>query len=164
MNSEITPVLERIKGTEEYDILVETESAYRRIETAQQEWYSKSDFRCPEGCGCCCEHFEPDLLENEALYMAAWLIANKPEWAEQVADGKFPFMANGRCPFFDPDSKYHCTIYYIMGVRPSADCSGRAIHGTSSGTRSGRNQEGVRYLPSCHERLDGTGGNFHTGR
>lgn len=111
MNSEITPVLERIKGTEEYDILVETESAYRRIETAQQEWYSKSNFRCPEGCGCCCEHFEPDLLENEALYMAAWLIANKSEWAEQVADGKFPFMVKDRCPFFDPDSKYHCTIY-----------------------------------------------------
>ena len=35
MNSEITPVLERIKGTEEYDILVETESVYRRIEIAQ---------------------------------------------------------------------------------------------------------------------------------
>ena len=85
MNSEITPVLERIKGTEEYDILVETESAYRRIETAQQEWYSKSNFRCPEGCGRCCEHFEPDLLENEALYMAAWLISNKPEWTENVS-------------------------------------------------------------------------------
>ncbi|MCQ2055350.1 MAG: YkgJ family cysteine cluster protein [Fibrobacter sp.] len=172
MNSEITPVLERIKGTEEYDILVETESAYRRIETAQQEWYSKSNFRCPEGCGRCCEHFEPDLLENEALYMAAWLISNKPEWAENVsretsadreqresslshcrgpgvghevpnttsvADNKLaffhltpdgcraaaegdrpnmsagdsfePFSREEGCPFFDPDSPRHCTIY-----------------------------------------------------
>ncbi|MCQ2063759.1 MAG: YkgJ family cysteine cluster protein [Fibrobacter sp.] len=134
MNSEITPVLERIKGTEEYDILVETESAYRRIETAQQEWYSKSNFRCPEGCGCCCEHFEPDLLENEALYMAAWLISNKPEWAEQVADGKFPFMAKGRCPFFDPDSKYHCTIYNgrasicrLFGASGSRDKFGNGV-------------------------------------
>lgn len=172
MNSEITPVLEKIKGTEEYDILVETESAYRRIETAQQEWYSKSNFRCPEGCGRCCEHFEPDLLENEALYMAAWLISNKPEWAENVsretsadraqresslshcrgpgvgpegantasstdnmlaffhltpdgcrpaAEGDRPNMSAGDsfepfsreegCPFFDPDSPRHCTIY-----------------------------------------------------
>ena len=85
MNSEITPVLEKIKGTEEYDILVETESAYRRIEALQQAWYKKSKFICPEGCGRCCGRFEPDLLENEALYMAAWLIANKPEWAENVS-------------------------------------------------------------------------------
>lgn len=124
MNSEITPVLEKIKGTEEYDILVETESAYQRIEALQQAWYKKSKFICPEGCGRCCEHFEPDLLENEALYMAAWLIANKPEIAQQVSEGKFPRYGTPelkldntvsreteRCPFFDPDSPYHCTIY-----------------------------------------------------
>lgn len=148
MNSEITPVLEKIKGTEEYDILVETESAYRRIEALQQAWYKKSKFICPEGCGRCCGRFEPDFLENEALYMAAWLIANKPEWAENVSretqprassekmlaffhltpeacrpategdrpnmsagDSFEPFSREEGCPFFDPDSKYHCTIY-----------------------------------------------------
>lgn len=114
MNSEITPVLEKIKGTEEYDILVETEATYQRIEAVQKEWYKKSNFTCPEGCGCCCEHFEPDLLENEALYMAAWLIANKPEWAKDVSREtceRFNSREKGCCPFFDPDSKYHCTIY-----------------------------------------------------
>ena len=76
MNSEITPVLERIKGTEEYDILVETESVYRRIEIAQQEWYSKSNFRCPEGCGFYCEHLTLrvqllDLGNGKASFPAA---------------------------------------------------------------------------------------------
>lgn len=173
MNSEITPVLEKIKGTEEYDILVETESAYQRIEALQQVWYNKSKFKCPEGCGCCCEHFEPDLLENEALYMAAWLIANKPAWAENVSSGTFesqaqrrivqmptplpqsvslntatevsksdmlngdsfkPFSREEGCPFFDPDSPYHCTIYNgrasicrLFGASGSRDKFGKEV-------------------------------------
>lgn len=128
-----------------------------------------------------CGRFEPDLLENEALYMAAWLISNKPEWAENVSretqprassekmlaffhltpdgcrpaaegdrpnqsarvsrdrpnmparvscdrpnqsarvscdrpnmpagDSFEPFSREEGCPFFDPDSPRHCTIY-----------------------------------------------------
>jgi len=79
MISEIAPVLEKLRGTEEYDILVEMDAVYSRIETKQREWFEKSKFTCPKGCGTCCEHFEPDLLESEALYMAAWLISNQPD-------------------------------------------------------------------------------------
>lgn len=84
MISEIAPVLEKLRGTEEYDILVEMDAVYSRIETKQREWFEKSKFTCPKGCGTCCEHFEPDLLESEALYMAAWLISNQPEVSRET--------------------------------------------------------------------------------
>jgi len=140
MNSEIASVLERIEGTEEYDILLEMDAAYSRIAEKQQEWIGKSGFTCVEKCGKCCEHFEPDLLESEALYMAAWLLSNQPEVAKQVASGIFPLLGNNvsretaeccvrsmptyadltsesqQCPFFQKDISGtnllgHCTIY-----------------------------------------------------
>lgn len=120
MISEIAPILEKLRGTEEYDILVEMDAVYSRIEEKQREWFEKSKFTCPQGCGKCCEHFEPDLLESEALYMAAWLLCNKPEVAHNVAEGKFNGLddgtAIGHCPFFredilGTDLPGHCTIY-----------------------------------------------------
>ena len=120
MISEIAPILVQLRGTEEYDILVEMDAVYSRIEEKQREWFEKSKFTCPQGCGKCCEHFEPDLLESEALYMAAWLLCNKPEVAKNVAEEKFNGLddgtAIGHCPFFREDISGtnlpgHCTIY-----------------------------------------------------
>lgn len=120
MISEIAPILAQLRGTEEYDILVEMDAVYSRIEEKQREWFEKSKFTCPQGCGKCCEHFEPDLLESEALYMAAWLLCNQPEVAKNVAEGKFNGLddgtAIGHCPFFREDISGtnlpgHCTIY-----------------------------------------------------
>ena len=124
MISEIAPILEKLRGTEEYDILVEMDAVYSRIEEKQREWFERSKFTCPHGCGKCCEHFEPDLLESEALYMAAWLLCNQPEVAQNVAEGKFPLINVSRetfatfqhCPFFREDISGtnlpgHCTIY-----------------------------------------------------
>ena len=84
---------------------------YSKIAGTQAEWYTKSGFTCPQGCGECCRNFEPDLLDCEALYMAAWLLENKPEVAEQVSKGIFPFPQNKGCPFWSPEDDYHCTIY-----------------------------------------------------
>lgn len=110
MISEIAPILAQLRGTEEYDILVEMDAVYSRIEEKQREWFEKSKFTCPQGCGKCCEHFEPDLLESEALYMAAWLLCNQPEVAQKIAEEDHWYdvlrrmfhveQSHQRCPFF----------------------------------------------------------------
>ena len=147
MISEIAPILEKLRGTEEYDILVEMDAVYSRIEEKQREWFEKSKFTCPQGCGKCCENFEPDLLESEALYMAAWLLCNKPEVAKNIAEGKFPLINVSRetfatfqhCPFFREDISGtnlpgHCTIYggrasicRLFGAAGSRDKHGNEV-------------------------------------
>ncbi|SHL16027.1 YkgJ family cysteine cluster protein [Fibrobacter sp. UWEL] len=141
MISEIAPVLEKLRGTEEYDILVEMDAVYSRIETKQREWFEKSKFTCPKGCGTCCEHFEPDLLESEALYMAAWLISNQPETITKMFHVEH-FGANEEsqhCPFYRSDlegGKYpgHCSIYggrasicRLFGAAGSRDKHGQEV-------------------------------------
>jgi len=111
MKSEIDHVLGLLYGTKEYDILVETEALYQKLKEKQTDWYSVSSFTCPEGCGTCCHNFEPDLLECEALYMAAWLLENQYEKALEIAQEVFPFDNGKTCPFFDENNPYHCSIY-----------------------------------------------------
>lgn len=147
MISEIAPILDQLRGTEEYDILVEMDAVYSRIEEKQREWFEKSKFTCPQGCGKCCEHFEPDLLESEALYMAAWLLCNKPEVAQNVAEGKFDGLDDGasidHCPFFWEDISGtnlpgHCTIY-----------GGRASICRLFGAAGSRNKHGNEVWKPC---------------
>lgn len=111
--SEITSILEKLEGTREAEILMQMENAYDNVTRQQSEWYQKSGFTCVDGCGECCRNFEPDILESEASYMAAWLLENQPEVAEQVAEGNFPFPREGRgCQFWNENSPYHCSIYF----------------------------------------------------
>ena len=109
--SEITGILEKLKGTKEAEILERIEASYEKIAAAQKTWYEKSSVLCPSGCGQCCHNFEPDLLSSEALYMAAWLLENQAETAEKVAAGIFPFENGKTCLFHDFNNPYHCTIY-----------------------------------------------------
>ena len=114
-NSEIKNILNILNGTCEQEILKQMQQYYSQIAEAQAEWYSKSNFTCLKGCGECCRNFEPDLLECEATYMAAWLLENQKEVAEKVSQGYFPFPDNKGCPFWNEEASYHCTIY---GGRP----------------------------------------------
>ncbi len=109
--SEIPTILEKLEGTSEYQILIEIEAAYERIAQEQKEWYEKSGLLCPQGCGDCCTHFEPDLMVSETLYMGAWLLEHQPVIAHSVAEGIFPFDNQDFCPFFNADSPFHCSIY-----------------------------------------------------
>ena len=109
--SEISGILQKLEGTREAEILVQMEAAYKRIYDEQKAWYENSKFVCPEGCGCCCHNFEPDLLEAEALFMAAWLLENQSDVAAAVAQGKFPFENGKTCPFHNFENPYHCSIY-----------------------------------------------------
>lgn len=109
--SDIPNVLEKLEGTSLYDDLVQIENDYENIAVVQHEWYVKTDFNCPDACGKCCINFEPDLMEPEALYMAAWIIEHQPEIAEKISTGKFPFDNGKTCPLYNAVSKYHCSIY-----------------------------------------------------
>lgn len=109
-------VLDLLKGTCEYDILLEMENCYNHIKKEQDYWYEKSGFTCPSGCGSCCVNFEPHLLKSEMLYLAAWILENKKDLAMNIMDGQFPFNHEKTCLFFSPDDEYHCSVY---GGRPS---------------------------------------------
>lgn len=113
--SEIQTLLTKLKGTREEEILLDMEKYYEEIKERQKIWYEKTELLCPEGCGECCRNFEPDLLEGEALYMAAWLLENQPETAEKIQNGEFPFSREKGCQFWNEKEEYHCSIY---GGRP----------------------------------------------
>lgn len=102
---------ENFKNTNEYSIYMQVKELYELISEKQKDWYQKSKFTCPSGCGECCRNFEPDLLECEAIFMAIWLLENRPEVAFQIEQGIFPFPENNGCPFWDEHNDYHCTIY-----------------------------------------------------
>ena len=136
--SQIAGVLEKLEGTSVYDTLIQMEAAYERIAHEQKEWYDAAKFYCPEGCGQCCEGFEPDLMEGESLYMAAWLIENQNDIALQIAQNKFPFDNGKACPLFNPDSAYHCSIY-----------NGRAFICRLFGASSFRSRNGDKTWRPC---------------
>ncbi len=114
IKSPIASVLLALTGTREYDILRGMEDVYTNIQTKENDWCAQSSFSCPDGCGQCCVNFEPDVLECEALYLAAWLIENQTDKAQAIADGTFvsPRADSDKgCILFTHDSAYHCTVY-----------------------------------------------------
>ena len=136
--SQINGILEKLEGTYVYDILIQMEKVYGRITKEQQSWYHTTQFLCPDGCGHCCVGFEPDLMNGEALYMAAWLIENQNSTAMQIANETFPFDNGKTCPFFNPDSPYHCSIY-----------NGRAFICRLFGASSFRSRNGDKTWRPC---------------
>ena len=137
--SQITNILKTLEGTAVHDVLVNIEDAYERIKTEQTEWYGKTCFTCPEGCGKCCVGFEPDIFEGEALYMAAWLLENQHETALAIMEGNFPFDNGAKtCLLFNADSPYHCSIY-----------GGRAFICRLFGASSFRSQNGEKMWRPC---------------
>ncbi|MCQ2590674.1 MAG: YkgJ family cysteine cluster protein [Treponema sp.] len=109
--SDVNQIIEKLRGTREADVLNQMKQAYFELSEQQKNWYEISGFTCPEGCGSCCHNFEPDLLDCEASYMAAWIIQNQPEVAEKIVEGTFPFENGKTCPFHDFENPYHCSIY-----------------------------------------------------
>lgn len=136
--NELKNILQKLKGTREEEIILQMHEHYTKISEAQGEWYTKSGFTCPQGCGECCRNFEPDLLDCEATYMAAWLLENQPEVAEKVSQGEFPFPQNNGCLFWDEHNDYHCTIY-----------NGRAFICRLFGASGSRSKEGKTVFKPC---------------
>lgn len=136
--SQIPTILKKLEGTSVCEVLTKMEEAYARVATEQGKWYEKAKFTCVSECGHCCEEFEPDLFECEALYMAAWLLENQNDVAMQVAEGKFPFEKDSGCQFYNPNSSYHCSIY-----------NGRAFICRLFGACSSYSKDGKKVWKPC---------------
>lgn len=111
MTDDIDEIMLRLKGTREYEILLGMKEIYAGLETRQNEWYRRTEFVCPAGCGECCRNFEPDLFEAEAFYLAAWLLQNQPEKANAIAGGTFTYAPGKTCILFSEENSCHCTCY-----------------------------------------------------
>ena len=96
-----------LEGTALDEPLRKLYEIYGRIEQSQAEWIAATPFRCPEGCGSCCEHFEPDILDVEAYFLAAWILMNQ---IDRVHTINYHSDHKG-CILADPDNPYHCTVY-----------------------------------------------------
>ncbi len=107
--------IEQFKNTMVYDIITQLNTIYTDIEKAQEPWKKVSPLQCPQGCGSCCVEFEPDVLEIEALYMAAWLLSCDKDRALAIADETYVwprFIEQSKgCFLYNPDDEYHCTVY-----------------------------------------------------
>ncbi len=103
-----------LAGTKTGELIEGVDGLYRELEAEQVQWRQASPWQCADGCGQCCVDFEPDVLESEALYLAAWLLEHQPARAEALSHGLFvsprPDPDRG-CLFFNPDSPWHCTVY-----------------------------------------------------
>jgi len=106
------------QGTSVYDALQTVNRIYLNITDAQKPWQDVAACVCPDSCGACCQDFEPDILEAEALYTATWLYFNKRSVFEnlltvdtvQPIRTDFDLHPKG-CVFFDPQNPKHCQIY-----------------------------------------------------
>lgn len=105
-------IMRILEGTREKELIDSLGGIYSDIEARQGEWKDSASFSCLDGCGDCCSHFEPDLLECEALYLAAWILESDFPLAQRLMDGSHVSLNNGDgCILFNPDSPYHCTVY-----------------------------------------------------
>ena len=101
----------KFAGTVVYDVLTAVDSLYNDIDAGQKVWKAKSPMQCPDGCGSCCVHFEPEIYEAEALYLAAWMLENQRERAERIAEADGAALSDrDGCILFDPDTAYLCTV------------------------------------------------------
>ncbi|OJF76867.1 MAG: hypothetical protein BKP49_04695 [Treponema sp. CETP13] len=106
------------QGTAVYDALITVDRIYKDITVAQKPWRDVGASVCPTGCGTCCLDFEPDILEAEALYTAAWLYFNRREVFDVLLNydvispmrSDFALHPKG-CVFYDPQKEAHCQIY-----------------------------------------------------
>ncbi len=105
-------ILKFLEGTREKELIDSLGEIYDDIEMCQEAWKSESSFSCLDECGDCCSHFEPDLLEAESLYLAAWILENDFHLAQELMEGRHISANNADgCILFDPSSPYHCTVY-----------------------------------------------------
>lgn len=108
-----TDVPTLLKSSPLWQALCSLADIYKRIDHAQTNWISATPWHCPEGCGTCCEHFEPDVLEIEALYLAAWLLDNKTD--EEIQDVLTINSTLAGCILRLNEGPWRCSVY---GGRP----------------------------------------------
>ncbi len=82
---------------------------YRGVDQAIAQWQQASGLGCPAGCGNCCRRYEPTVLPVEAMAVAAYISARRPELVPLLSGPRT--APAGRCPFYDVDNPLHCRVY-----------------------------------------------------
>jgi len=83
---------------------------YKKLEADQKRFTKAFHISCVDGCGKCCESFNPDITENEAEFLAFGLIAEGID--DEVCNYLEKCPKNARsCPLYNGNSEYHCTVY-----------------------------------------------------
>ena len=104
-------IIDILGGTSEADIIYKMSEVYEIIEEKELSWINAGAPTCIDGCGgWCCAHFEPHIMECEAIYLASWLLSNQEERAKEMAMGSSSSKTDG-CILFDAENPYHCTVY-----------------------------------------------------
>lgn len=117
------------------EIFEKVNALYGNLSSQQKDWYEATEFTCPDGCGCCCHNFEPDLFESEAIFMAKWLVENQRETAMQIAEGTYKSGYTGKtCIFYAENTDFHCSIYggrpficRLFGASAAKDKTGQTV-------------------------------------
>lgn len=105
---------ESFKTTKTASMILLLDKVYTEIEEAEKKWMKSCPIHCIDGCGMCCVHFEPEIYEVEALYLAAWLLYHQKDRAMQILQNQFNENVLDKekgCLLFDIDNPYHCTVY-----------------------------------------------------
>jgi uncharacterized protein len=113
------PLEGRLAGTSASEALEALHAVYAEVETVTSRFSLESGVACPSGCGgICCRNFEPDVMEAEALYLAAWLVESGSEAASRLPDAEGPSAGAraGRCPFWDEGGGGACLVYPARGL------------------------------------------------
>ena len=131
MSEDLKKYLHLFKGCECKNELEAMLNFYSSIEDSFKPFCSEFNIHCESGCGKCCEHFVPDLTRGEATCIAYYLLFFlKDDKAEDILKKNIG-NNKGPCPFYNPDSSFHCKIY---PVRPlTCRLFGSAATRTKSG-------------------------------
>lgn len=98
-----------LHDTVEIQRIRKIKTIYKDLEEKQKKFAKIFNVSCLKGCGSCCEHFNPDITEVEALFVAYGLISEKKE--KEVLE-KLEKSEKGYCPLYNKDDlEHHCTIY-----------------------------------------------------
>jgi hypothetical protein len=108
-------------------------AVYAEIDTAAATFASQSGVTCPAGCGLCCQGPSPAVSVAEAEYLARYAIATISPRIEAALERDEESRAP--CPFYDPDTPLHCTVYHArplvcraFGYAGSRDRVGRLAY------------------------------------
>ncbi|MGP1507433.1 MAG: YkgJ family cysteine cluster protein [Sphaerochaeta sp.] len=103
-------ILKELEGTNLAERLDIMKKLYEKLESAQNLFQEKFRIHCKEGCGTCCEHFNPDITPLESDYLAYGLILEGRD--SDVLKLLHSESENpGGCPLYRKNSVFHCSVY-----------------------------------------------------
>ena len=166
---ELTEIMEQLKDSLLGKHMEFMHDMYNELEEAQVRFCSDFDLHCKDDCCECCKHFQPDVTDLEAQYLALGLISEGRE--QEILDllksqPEYP----DRCPLCDPVPGHpHCMIYRwrpllcrLFGAAVTRDKEGAAAfrncrwnehtHAISSAELSG--SDDVVYMSDYGMRLE----------